>query len=134
MRVALAQINPTVGDISGKVNVLVNNLVASGRIKLGNIRAETGDVTLTLEWESEADIDLRVVEPDGTEISWEATESPSGCALDLDSNAQCAPGPAVEHIVWPEGAAPTGEYTVRVTMASCDTSLCYYSLGVYGNR
>ena len=32
-----------VGDIFGKVNVLVNNLVASGRIKLGDIRAETGD-------------------------------------------------------------------------------------------
>jgi hypothetical protein len=75
---------------------------------------ETGDVTLTLEWSSEADIDLRVVEPDGTEISWESTSSPSGGALDLDSNAQCAPGPAVEHIVWPEGTAPTGEYTVRV--------------------
>jgi hypothetical protein len=36
-----------VGDIFGKVNVLVNNLVASGRIKLGNLRAETGDATLT---------------------------------------------------------------------------------------
>jgi hypothetical protein len=36
-----------VGDIVGKVNVLVNNLVASGRIKLGDLRAETGDATLT---------------------------------------------------------------------------------------
>jgi hypothetical protein len=36
-----------VGDIFGKVNVLVNNLVATGRIKLGDIRADTGDVTLT---------------------------------------------------------------------------------------
>jgi hypothetical protein len=36
-----------VGDIFGKVNVLVSNLVASGRIKLGDIRAETGDATLT---------------------------------------------------------------------------------------
>jgi hypothetical protein len=36
-----------VGDIVGKVNVLVNNLVASGRIKLGNITAETGDATIT---------------------------------------------------------------------------------------
>jgi hypothetical protein len=35
------------GDITGKVNVLVNNLVASGRIKLGDIRSETGDATLT---------------------------------------------------------------------------------------
>jgi hypothetical protein len=36
-----------VGDIVGKANVLVNNLVASGRIKLGDLRAETGDATLT---------------------------------------------------------------------------------------
>jgi hypothetical protein len=36
-----------VGDITGKLNVLVSNLVASGRIKLGDIRAETGDATLT---------------------------------------------------------------------------------------
>ena len=36
-----------VGDIVGKVNVLVNNLVATGRIKLGDLRAETGDATLT---------------------------------------------------------------------------------------
>jgi hypothetical protein len=36
-----------VGDIFGKVNVLVNNLVATGRIKLGDLRAETGDATLT---------------------------------------------------------------------------------------
>jgi hypothetical protein len=36
-----------VGNITAKVNVLVNNLVASGRIKLGDLRAETGDATLT---------------------------------------------------------------------------------------
>lgn len=36
-----------VGDITAKANVLVSNLVASGRIKLGDIRAETGDATLT---------------------------------------------------------------------------------------
>ena len=36
-----------VGNITGAVNALVSNLVASGRIKLGDIRAEAGDVTLT---------------------------------------------------------------------------------------
>jgi hypothetical protein len=36
-----------VGDVVGRVNVLLSNLVASGRIKLGDIRAETGDATLT---------------------------------------------------------------------------------------
>ena len=36
-----------VGDVIGKVNALVTNLAATGRIKLGNIRAETGDATLS---------------------------------------------------------------------------------------
>ena len=36
-----------VGNITAKVNVLVEDLVASGRIKLGDVRAETGDATLT---------------------------------------------------------------------------------------
>ena len=36
-----------VGDVTGKVNALVRDLIASGRIKLGNIRAETGDATVT---------------------------------------------------------------------------------------
>jgi hypothetical protein len=36
-----------VGNIFGKVNVLVSNLVANGRIKLGDVRAETGDATIT---------------------------------------------------------------------------------------
>jgi hypothetical protein len=36
-----------VGDIFGRVNVMVDRLVATGRIKLGDIRAETGDATLT---------------------------------------------------------------------------------------
>ena len=35
-----------VGDIIGKVNSLVENLAATGRVKLGEIRAETGDVTV----------------------------------------------------------------------------------------
>jgi len=36
-----------VAHIFGKVNVLVSNLVATGRIKLGDIWADTGDATLT---------------------------------------------------------------------------------------
>jgi len=36
-----------VGNIVGKVNVLVSNLVATGRIKLGNVIAGEGDATLT---------------------------------------------------------------------------------------
>ncbi len=36
-----------VGNVRGKVNAIVENLVATGRIKLGDITAETGDARLS---------------------------------------------------------------------------------------
>lgn len=39
--------NIEVGNIRGKVNVVVERLVAAGHIKLGDITAETGDARLT---------------------------------------------------------------------------------------
>lgn len=80
----------------------------------------TGDVQLTLEWESAADLDLAVAEPDGTETYFgNPGPSPSGGELDVDSNIGCedddgVPG-AVENIFWPTGDAPSGTYTVKVT-------------------
>jgi uncharacterized protein DUF6777 len=79
----------------------------------------TGDVQLTLEWESNADLDLAVVEPDGTRIYYSASGPTStGGQLDVDSNVGCSdddgvPG-AVENIFWPPGDAPSGAYTVEV--------------------
>ena len=75
----------------------------------------SGDVQITLQWGSEADLDLHLFEPDGTEIWYEATgPTATGGSLDVDSNAQCEPGPAVENVFWPTGSAPEGDYTVVV--------------------
>lgn len=89
----------------------------------------TGDVQVTLEWESAADLDLAVIEPDGTETYF-SNKGPSstGGQLDVDSNIGCVdddgvPG-AVENIFWPTGDAPTGEYTVKVTGYTVDTQDC----------
>ena len=89
----------------------------------------TGDVQLTLEWESAADLDLAVVEPDGTETYFSNKgPSPSGGQLDVDSNISCedddgVPG-AVENIFWPTGDAPSGTYTVKVTGYTVDGPEC----------
>ena len=53
--------------------------------------------------------------------------SPRGALLDSDTAADDFPMLTVT-------PAESGEYTVRVTMARCDTSICYYSLGVYGSQ
>lgn len=53
--------------------------------------------------------------------------SASGTLLDIDVEDDDFPVLSVT-------PRTSGEYTVRVTMASCETAICYYSLGVYGNR
>jgi hypothetical protein len=60
------------------------------------------------------DLDLRIL-------------SPRGSLLDSDLADDDFPVVSVTPSV-------TGEYTVRVTMARCDTSICYYSLGTYRSR
>jgi hypothetical protein len=75
----------------------------------------SGDVQATLRWSSSADLDLHVVEPDGTEISFAAPgPTVSGGQLDVDSNVNCVPESGVENVFWPDGGAPTGDYVVSV--------------------
>jgi hypothetical protein len=76
-----------------------------------------GDVQLTLTWTSDADLDLAVTEPDGTQI-WYSDTGPtaSGGELDVDSNIGCDNDGSVENIFWPTGQSPpSGTYTVTVT-------------------
>lgn len=80
----------------------------------------TGDVQVTLSWNSSADIDLYVVDPDDNEIFFGNREVANGGQLDLDSNAGCgSDGPRAENITW-NTTPPHGTYTVRVNnWSSC---------------
>jgi hypothetical protein len=88
-----------------------------------------GTLVVSLFWDSESDLDLHVVEPDGVEIwarkinSW--TPPPpgvlpdpnawkSGGILDFDSNSQCAiDGRRNENVYWQQ-TPPSGHYVARV--------------------
>jgi hypothetical protein len=75
----------------------------------------SGDIQVTVAWDTDADVDLHVVDPGGEEIYWANRQSASGGQLDLDSNAACAADDVRnENISWPVGTAPQGDYTVRV--------------------
>ncbi|MFP4310426.1 MAG: DUF6777 domain-containing protein [Nitriliruptoraceae bacterium] len=79
----------------------------------------TGDVQATLRWSSDADMDLAVVDPNGDTVAYYSDTSPSGGELDVDVIPCGDPDAArVENIYWPEGQAPAGTYTVRVTYYS----------------
>jgi hypothetical protein len=88
----------------------------------------TGALVVTLTWDTEADLDLHVVDPLGNEIFYGAPSSrdaftPSASSdgvgvLDVDSNAQCnIDGLRREDVVWASDP-PSGAYLVRVDTAS----------------
>jgi hypothetical protein len=80
----------------------------------GGIDLGEGDFQVTLEWESSADLDLHVIEPDGTELYYSNTgPSASGGELDVDSNVGCVADGSVENVFYSEPPA-SGEYTIEV--------------------
>jgi hypothetical protein len=91
----------------------------------------SGDVQVTLAWNSLADLDVGVYDPWGEYVSYEFPSSSSGGQLDVDANYPCetASTPAVENIFWPSGLAPPGTYRVTVGFgADCDVAATDYEL------
>ena len=80
---------------------------------------QTGDVQVTLRWNTSDDLDLIVVDPAGSIIDFGSPTSPSGGQLDVDANGFCQTQSfsPVENIFWPIGEAPDGEYLAYVTLA-----------------
>lgn len=75
--------------------------------------AATGDVQVSVTWDTASDVDLHVIEPSGRRIYWGDKVSPTGGTLDLDSNAACSiDNVNNENIRWT--SAPSGTYTVAL--------------------
>ena len=76
----------------------------------------TGDVQVTLIWDSINDLDLWVTDPAGETIYYQHKNSASNGDLDVDANPGCNDPTTspVENIYWPTGEAPEGVYTVSV--------------------
>jgi hypothetical protein len=102
----------------------------------------TGDLVVTLAWDTDSNLDLHVVQPNGVEIYWNnpSSEPPppfdtgdggSYGYIDYDSNANCViDGLRREDAIWPS-APPSGQYTVRVDMASlCGQPIAHWSVAV----
>lgn len=110
-------------DASGLVGTLQNRSFHA-------LTVGSGDIQVTASWDTDADVDLHVVDPAGWEVYWADRESPSGGQLDLDSNAACA-GDNVrnENITWAVGAAPHGDYSVRLDYwDACSASATNYTV------
>jgi hypothetical protein len=78
------------------------------------VEVGTGEVQVSVSWDTPTDVDLHVVDPSDEEIYYGNALSASGGELDLDSNAACAiDGTNNENITWND-TAPSGQYIVRV--------------------
>src|SRR5262245_20049786 len=80
--------------------------------------AQAGAIEVSLAWDGAADLDLSVTCPTGTTIGDTIMfNHPRACGgqhdVDMNDGHHNSTTP-VEHITWPEGAAPPGEYKVNV--------------------
>jgi hypothetical protein len=103
-------------------------------------------LAVRLRWDNAADLDLHVVDPDGTVI-WarninslrDPESAPDSSAsqagiLDIDSNADCATEDhSEERVLWRTGY-PAGQYRVRVATASlCGETSAHWSVEVHAS-
>ena len=78
----------------------------------------SGQLQVTLGWDSGADVDLYVTEPSGQTLMYKATSrsSSSGGQMDQDARGECRPEQAhtrVENVFWAQ-KPPSGQYKVEV--------------------
>ena len=81
-----------------------------------------GEVTVTLAWQTTDDLDLHLVEPDGTVVYYNNRRSSNGAELDIDmNNRDNTSGTPIENICY-RSSAPTGKYQVIVHFFRRDTA------------
>lgn len=89
-------------------------------VDLTLIQVGSGDIQVSLYWNTLTDMDLYLVDPTGETIFYGSRNSASGGELDLDSYAACnfSAGNGNENIYWGAGQAPPGHYSIRVNLWS----------------
>jgi hypothetical protein len=93
----------------------------------------TGALVISLKWNTNADLDLHVIDPNGVEI-WAGNMSGDGGALDFDSNSGCViDGRNQEDVIFAT-QPPPGRYLVRVdTFSLCGQPFANWTVHVTSN-
>ena len=89
-------------------------------LRIFQIPVSSADLQITVSWDSGADLDLQVADPNGDEV-WDGSKTvESGGEFDLGSTGACpsldpaSDGVGNEHIAWTGGSPPPGTYEVRL--------------------
>ncbi|HJK90798.1 MAG TPA: hypothetical protein RMH85_28275 [Polyangiaceae bacterium LLY-WYZ-15_(1-7)] len=96
-----------------------------GRIDEASCPYATGPLQATVAWNTDADLDLYLTDPNGETVSFQNRRAPSGAHLDHAGRGACEPElaePRVENLVFAE-RPPAGEYVLAVHyLMECETS------------
>jgi hypothetical protein len=125
------------GDAMRPSAVLFTLLLAASPIvgcTSTKLRPGTGDIAFRLRWSGPADLDLRVEDPNGHELSFIQRRCEGDGVLDIDCNAtpeEICRQP-IENIYWAPGRAPEGVYRYKAVFFNVheDVSTADYELQV----
>jgi hypothetical protein len=107
--------SPNAPEVLNGIDDNCNGLIDEGFVGTGNLQ-------ITLGWNTPADLDLYVDDPTGTTISYSNTQSPSGGFLDRDARGACTDSQTGENVFW-SGTPPAGHYAIRVNYYSpCESA------------
>ncbi len=116
LQITLGQTAPALFECVYRIEAADGSVGEPIGVMVEPIEVGTGEVQVSVSWDTLSDVDLHVVEPNGEEIFFANAVSATGGELDLDSNAACnIDGLNNENITWGMGSTPgAGEYIVRV--------------------
>lgn len=120
---------------------LVQDLCVTGRVSDNGRACDDSiappQVVISLQWDTDADLDLEVVAPSGAHLgakhtSVDGDEADAAAYLDRDSNSACViDNIRTENLVWND-ESPTGKYHVYVNLFdSCKEPSVRFSINVY---
>ncbi len=104
-------------------NYAIDPSASSGTVRIVDALTGTGDVQVTLTWNSPDDLDLAVIDPRGIRTYFGTPQPGNGSRLDVDANAGSTVSNPVENIFFERNQAPRGTYTVEVNLYNRRSSL-----------
>lgn len=91
----------------------LSTYVSEASTRRTEVGGEIGNLTVSLIWDTTDDLDLFVIEPDGTRVGPGAPESKNGGVLDVDANFKTITPNPMENIYW--ATPPKGNYEIYIS-------------------
>ncbi|MBK8135282.1 MAG: pre-peptidase C-terminal domain-containing protein [Chloroflexi bacterium] len=105
-----------VGGTAGEYDILLQTQTTALPQDIVDLGLPTGDIQMTLVWNTNADLQLLVRDPSGQAVYDDRLTVPSGGRMFAQGNLNCVAAltTPVSHIYWPTGLGRGGSYEVEV--------------------